>query len=712
MKTLTHSKWLFMNSVIVKSLVLRNLVVLAFALTSVIAFADPKSNGPLIQKPGATQNQNSNAQTQVKPESFKVAMLQMKVRVGDINTIVQDIIDGYNRAIAMGADLVVVPEGVLPGYPAWDYYKRKDYIKAADQALEFLKQYTRNKSAALLVGHITDNPKPQGKPWINVATLLDNGVAVFNQAKTLLPTYGVFDDGRYFEPARRNNIFTFRGVKLGIAICEDWWYDDLHDGRRIYSGRDPIKSFRKNPVDIAISLSASPFMSGKLKVRDDIHANAMRDVNSPLIYVNQVAGVDSLIFDGSSFVMDAYGNVKVRLNNFKPDFEVVEFKWNPSSELYEVNQLLANPNRPLIEIYNSASSFVTSFENGNSANIESMFTKEFKFEFKNILDGISLGLKEYMASTRSTKVVFGLSGGLDSVITAAIAAHTIGPENVYVIMMPSKWSSDGSIDHSLPLIKHLGIPDENVFTISIEGPYSAFVETLNKSLPPEMLKQFTVPTVGIPFQNIQARSRMILEYFVSNVVPGTLKLHTGDLSEILMSYTTQYGDAAGAYGLLHSLFKTRVQKMGYFLNRYIFKSEVIPSVVLEKPPSAELAPGQKTEEDLVSYPLLDALLHDYLINNYSHQELLDKHSQMNPKDPGWVDKILMRLYNYAQWKINQGPPGAMVDVNASSLRRRLPNSAIANPQFDATRIILNNNVESLNEYLSPYTQLQCQGIFN
>jgi NAD+ synthetase len=586
----------------------------------------------------------SNVKTSDK--SLKVAMIQMNSAVGDVNAAVQNIIEEFDKAEQLGADIAILPEGVLPGYPAWDLYNQSNFIESADQAVDYLREFTRNKKTALLIGHITYNPEPQGKKLVNAATLLVDGKIVFQQTKMLLPTYNEFDDARYFEPTQNKKIFNFRGFRLGIAICEDWWFKDRHENRLIYQ-KDPIDFFRKNKIDLGISISASPFKADKIAYRQRVHKEALEGVDAPLIWVNKVGAVDELVFDGSSFILDKSGNLITRLESFKPDFEVVEFLKSEKKSSPVVSRLLAKPNR---------------------------ITKNVDDEYINILNGISLGLREYMKHTGSKKVIFGLSGGLDSSIVAAIATRAIGPANVIVIMMPSKYSSTGSIDDSLVLAHNLGIPDENILRVSIKDPYTSLVKTLSEALPSDLLKGFEIKDAGIPYQNTQARLRMIIEYFVSNVVKGSLKLHTGDLSELLMGYTTYGGDDRGGYGVLHSLFKTEVLSLGYLINK-LAGQDLIPKTILEKPPSAELAPGQMTENELVSYNVLDSLLRDYLEKNISAEILKKTYTLQLPHNGNdWVDKILKRI-QLARWKINQGPPGPMVKRNVSRLLLRIPSSA-------------------------------------
>lgn len=589
------------------------------------------------------------------PNSFstdhlKIAMLQMDVQVGDFNGTMKKIKSAYEKAEREGVDILQTPEAVLPGYPAWDLLVQNHFIERADQAVDLLREMTKGKRTALLLGHITFNPKNNGRSLINVASLFEDGKLKFRQIKRLLPTYDVFDDARYFEPGRTTSILDFRGFKIGILICEDWWYQDTHAGRLIYA-KEPADAFvdknysalhKVSKIDLALSLSVSPFYKGKENLRESVHAKKASELRVPFVYVNSVGGVDHVQMDGSSFVMNSKGEVVSRLNRFQEDYSIVEISKDRTQNPKVLDAISRKP--------------------------DIISEQEF------VLKALIQGLRAHMKNIGQKNVVFGLSGGLDSALVAAVSVLALGPENVNVIMMPSEFSSESSILDAKASARNLGIPEANIFLLPIDKAYKAFSQTIDEEFARKGIEVHTDSFV--PFENIQARSRMIFEYFVANRLPKTVKLNTSNKSEIAMGYSSMYGDSTGALALIGDLYKTEARELAIYLNQ-MFNKELIPWSTIHKKYSAELRPNQITENELPPYTELDPLLRDLMENGLSPEELHSKytHKLLHLRGPDWVEKVL-RTFHAVEWKRNQAPFSIKVSRRAYGIGRRVPISGI------------------------------------
>lgn len=568
--------------------------------------------------------------------TLKLAMTQINITVGDFEGTYAKIKAAYLAALDKGIDLLVTPEAVLPGYPAGDLVENPDFIWRADLIVQRLQKLTAGKSTGLLVGHITKNPSHIGKKLINVASLFADGKLVHRHQKMLLPTYDVFDDSRHFEPGRRAKPFEFKGFRIGVLICEDWWFNDKHGDQQLY---------RKNPsdallgkIDLAISLSSSPFYVGKGPLRESVHSVEARKLGVPLIYVNSVGGIDQIQMDGASFVLNSSGEIVGRLAAFAEDESVVQLSLNA----HEDPQLIDDKKRTL-EVPNDQ---------------------------ELVLQSLIQGLRDYMRKTGQKKVALGLSGGLDSGVSAAIAVQALGPENVIVIKMPSSFSSQGSLADADASIQALGIPQKNVFLLPIGESFEAITQTLEKEF---LSKGFYVREGSfVKFENVQARIRMIFEQFLSNHFPGTIKLLTSNKSEIAMGYSTIYGDSSGKISVLGDLYKTEVRELGRYINRR-YRSQLIPESTLEKPPSAELRPGQLTENEIPPYEILDPLLKDLIENQLSVSELKKKYdNKLDPRIwPNWVEQVLNR-FHINEWKRDIGTVVIKVSKKAFGWGRRVP----------------------------------------
>lgn len=584
------------------------------------------------------------AQAAKNQEQLKLAMAQMNVTVGDFNGTVRKVIEAYKKAEAEGADVLITPEGILPGYPAWDMVDQDHFIQRADQAVEILRQMTIGKKTALLIGHITFNPDDGGRKLQNVASFYLNGKLLLRQVKSLLPTYDVFDDGRYFEPGRRTKILNFRGFKLAIRICEDWWFGDKHGNRTIYR-KDPTQIFEGKGIDAAISLSVSPYYNGKIQLRESVHGERARALDAPFILVNSVGGIDQLQMDGSSFVLNRDGSSAGRLAHFAEDFALVTINRNHNANPHLQEERHRQPAIP-----------------------DSM---------ELILTALKQGYRDYLARIGQKKVVFGLSGGLDSGVTAALSVEALGAKNVLVVLMPSEFSSEGSVNDAMESAKNLGIPGENIFIIPISEAYDIQKKVFEREFKKKGIDINQHPDF-IPFENLQARNRMIIEYFISNMFAGVVKVNTSNKSELAMGYSTFYADSTGAFSLLGDLYKTEVRAMARYINKRSGKA-LVPWNTIEKPPSAELRKGQITANEIPPYEVLDPLLIDLIENNLGPEELKAKHTSALAGSNGWgndwVDRVLRR-FAFAEWKRDQAPFTLKIHRKAFGIGRRVPVSGV------------------------------------
>ena len=417
----------------------------------------------------------------------------------------------------------------------------------------------------VIVGFVKKNPHQPGMPLLNCAGLLANGKLAFTQAKTLLPSYDVFDETRYFQSPQRTRKTLFRKQKIGISICEDIWNDKGFWERRLYT-KDPIKELTGQRAELIVNISASPFAQGKEKLRYQMIQNVAKRYSLPIIYVNQVGGNDSLIFDGGSFALDEKGRLIARAKRFEEDFVVVDFDNIPGSEL--------------------------TFEDD---------------ELESLHQALLLGIKDYVHKTGFTKVLLGLSGGIDSSLTCLLAAQALGKENVYGVLMPSPYSSEGSVTDAKRLAHKLGIDYTVVPIGNLFSGYNSALAHLFEGMNEDVTEE-----------NIQARIRGTILMALSNKF-GYLLLSTGNKSELAMGYCTLYGDMAGGLAVISDLPKTLVYRLSGYLNR---DEEWIPKAVLTKIPSAELRPNQKDEDSLPPYEILDEILHSYIEENRGKEEII------------------------------------------------------------------------------------------
>jgi NAD+ synthetase len=542
---------------------------------------------------------------------MKIALAQVNPLVGDIDANTALVASIADKAASMGADLVVLPEMVITGYPPLDLLERPELSERSIRAVEKLAASTAG-GPALLVGHPAINTTARGRPFVNSTVLLAQGAVAASYAKRLLPSYDVFDEDRWFEPGTTAGVMQHQGTLLGLAVCEDIWHDSPMLHRRSY-GIDPIAQIVESPVRMILNPSASPYERGKPAQRESMLASVARNNGVAVIFVNQVGGNDSLVFDGGSLAIDARGRTCARLPLFEEALAIVEVDQSGHVDGRQAGW----PADPREEMFGA----------------------------------LSLGLRDYVTKCGHDSVVLGLSGGIDSALVATIAAETLGPERVHAISMPSRFSSKGSVDDAKQLAGNLGI---KLTTLPIEGVYSSLLSTL-------------APVFGDrPFdlaeENLQARARGALLMGVSNKLGG-LVLATGNKSELAVGYCTLYGDMVGALAPIGDVLKTDVFALARWLNR---ENERIPVAIIDKPPSAELRPDQKDEDSLPPYDLLDRVLAMYLEKDMHIDEIV---ATGIPESQAIA---IIEMVRRAEYKRIQAPLTLKVSPRAFGTGRRYP----------------------------------------
>jgi len=550
-----------------------------------------------------------------RKETFEILIVtlhQINATVGDFRGNLARILSDALEAEKQGSSLAVFPELALTGYPPLDLLESRDFIEGAGEALEKLITKSAGLSPALIVGTILPRETVEGgKPLSNAAFIIQGGRILGLHRKVLLPTYDVFDETRYFHPGDSITQSEIKGSPLALSICEDIWNDKTNWAEPRYP-IDPLEMFFSEKNMPLINISASPFSRGKIRLRQEMIAGTARRHSIPVLYVNMVGGNDSLIFDGSSMAVNDQGQILARAKSFDEDI------------LYIDTGLFSKG-------YN------TSIKEEN--------------EVENLFKALVLGLKDYMKKCRFRGVVLGLSGGVDSSLTAVIASEAIGAKNVHGILMPSPFTSPSSIQDALSLAENLGIQTS---TISINEIFESYLSNLEG------------PLGGLPGdtteENIQARIRGNILMAFSNK-NGHLVLSTGNKSELATGYCTLYGDMSGGMSVISDLYKGEVFELARYINR---QEEVIPASVLEKSPSAELKPDQKDEDFLPPYRILDPVLKAYIDDNRTFREILEM---------GYPEEIVRKILNMVEtneYKRQQAAPGLKVSWKAFGMGRRCP----------------------------------------
>jgi NAD+ synthetase len=544
----------------------------------------------------------------------KIALAQINPTVGDFSGNLEKIVEASRRAADQGARLTVFSELVICGYPPADFLEKPSFLARCRQAVEQLAAATSSLPTAVLVGVALAAEGDSGKPAVNAAVLLDGGKLLLEQHKRLLPFYDVFDEQRYFVAAPRpQKIVELDGVRLAITICEDAWNDKGFWQRRLYKV-DPMEELMQQRPAVHINLSSSPFWHGKRAIRRGMLAAIARRDGIPVLMCNQVGGNDSLIFDGSSFALNARGEVIAQAASFTEDLVVADL----------LNVHAEEPVLPATEEDDTAAAY----------------------------DALVLGTRDYVRKCGFRKVLVGLSGGIDSALVAAIAKDALGAENVLGIGMPSPYSSQGSIDDSRKLAASLGIRYE---VIGIEGLFDEYTRALGPlfaGLKPDTTEE-----------NIQSRIRGGLLMALSNKFQA-LVLTTGNKSEMAVGYCTLYGDMVGALAVIGDLVKTRVYAVCRWLNR---NGEVIPAAILEKPPSAELRPDQKDTDSLPPYEVLDPILEAYVERYETPEHIAQAHGF-----PLELVQQVVRLVERSEYKRQQAAPVLKVTSKSFGMGRRFP----------------------------------------
>ena len=548
---------------------------------------------------------------------MKIAIAQINTTIGDFDGNFNKIRSAYLKAVQNGSDLLLTPEMAITGYPPRDLLLRKDFVEKNRSVLEELAKITGN--TGLIVGYVDFNYKKPGRNLTNSVALLKNGKIREIRHKTLLPTYDVFDEDRYFEPAEKNTPVEFNGIQLGLTICEDIWNDEDFWRDRRYRRNPPAELFDAG-AEILINISASPWHLGKDKTRRQMLSSLARKYKKPVIYCNLVGGNDELVFDGGSMFFDTNGKLVAKANIFEEDFVIVD-----TDTLY-------------------------SRTTHSEPSISEIDTSECCDE-EMIYRALVMGTRDYLHKCGFKSAVIGLSGGIDSSLVACIAADALGRENVLGVSMPSQYSSRGSLEDARKLAENLGIKYE---VIPIQPPFESFKNQLSqifRGLPEDITEE-----------NIQARIRGVILMAISNKFKS-LVLTTGNKSELGVGYCTLYGDMCGGLAVISDIPKTMVYKVSRWINR---EKEVIPAACLTKPPSAELRPNQTDQDTLPPYEILDAILEAYVVDGKSPAEIVSLGFDER------TVRYVIKLIENSEYKRRQAAPGIKVTSRAFGVGWRVP----------------------------------------
>lgn len=553
---------------------------------------------------------------------MKIFIAQQNYHIGNFELNTQKIITAVLEAKAQNADLIVFSEMCVCGYPARDFVEFDDFIDKCYQAVHIIKQYS--DGIGILIGSPSKNPITQGKDLFNAAFLLYNKQIIAEVHKTLLPTYDVFDEYRYFEPAYEWNCVDFKGKKLAITICEDIW--NLGDNP-LYRIAPMDKLIEQQP-DVMINLSASPFDYTHDEDRKAIIKANVLKYKIPIVYCNSVGSQTEIVFDGGSYVFDKQANLVASLPIFKEAFISVNLNSDGSF------------NEPIVETANKLPN-----KECNPATLQE------NHNIQQVYQALVLGIRDYFNKMGFTKAILGSSGGIDSAVTLAIAAEALGKQNVRAILMPSPYSTSHSVDDAVQLSKNLGNPYD---IIKINEVYDSFLQTLQpifKDLP-----------FSLAEENIQSRTRGNLLMAIANKF-GYILLNTSNKSELATGYGTLYGDMAGGLGVLGDCYKLQVYALANFINK---EKEIIPQNIINKAPSAELRPNQKDSDSLPDYQILDKILYQYIELRKGPNEI-----KTQGFDANLVDKTL-KMVNNNEYKRNQFCPIIRISPKAFGVGRRVP----------------------------------------
>jgi NAD+ synthase (glutamine-hydrolysing) len=541
----------------------------------------------------------------------KIALGQINPTVGDFAGNAEKMIEFSHRAEAAGAGLILFPELAVCGYPPRDLVERASFVQHNRESLDRIAAETRG--IAVICGLVTPAHAESGKSVMNSAALLKDGRVAFLQSKMLLPTYDVFDEMRNFAPAKSQLLFPFCGKQMALTICEDAWNDKHFWNKRLYNF-DPVEALVHGGGNFLLNISASPFWLGKGELRRDMLATIARSYKVPVAMVNQVGGNDSLVFDGSSLVFNPAGEVIAQGKSFEED--IVYF---------------------------------------DSDQLTGEMHSQIEGEEASAYSALVLGTRDYVRKCGFSQVIVGLSGGIDSALTAAIASDALGAENVIGVGMPGPYSSTGSIDDARSLAENLGIRFE---LLCIGDIFESYKKTL--------AKVFAGRKEDETEENIQSRARGALLMALSNKF-GAIVLSTGNKSELGVGYCTLYGDMVGGLAVISDVPKTLVYRLSHYVNS---RRPVIPQASLEKPPSAELRPGQMDSDMLPPYDVLDAILEDYVEESHTADQIASERGF----DVNLVRRVI-RMVERSEYKRQQAAPGLKISEKAFGYGRRFPIAA-------------------------------------
>jgi NAD+ synthase/NAD+ synthase (glutamine-hydrolysing) len=547
--------------------------------------------------------------------SVKIALGQINPTVGDFSRNAAKIIQFALQARSAGAGLILFPELAVCGYPPRDLVERPSFVARNRATVERIAAETQG--IAVICGMVTAAEADSGKKVMNSAALLREGRVDFIQSKMLLPTYDVFDEMRNFAPAKSQQLFSFCGKQMALTICEDAWNDKRFWNRRLY-GVDPVEELVRAGGNFVLNISASPFWLGKRELRRDMLAAIARNQKVPVAMVNQVGGNDSLVFDGSSLVIAPDGQLIAQAKSFEEDLIYFDASFDGEKLTGDMHPQVAG-------------------------------------EEASAYEALVLGTRDYVHKCGFEKAIIGLSGGIDSALTASIAADALGPENVIGVGMPGPYSSHGSIDDARELANNLKIRFE---LLSINEIYEATRQTLAPvfaGMPPDVTEE-----------NIQSRARGLLLMSMSNKF-GALVLSTGNKSELAVGYCTLYGDMVGGLAVISDVPKALVYRLSAYVNS---RRKVIPEATIEKPPSAELRPDQKDSDSLPPYEVLDVILEDFVEESCSAEQIARAHNF----DLDLVRRVI-RMVERSEYKRQQAAPGIKISAKAFGYGRRFPIAA-------------------------------------
>jgi NAD+ synthase (glutamine-hydrolysing) len=538
---------------------------------------------------------------------MKISIAQLNYHIGNFEGNTSKMISAINEAKQAGSDLVCFSELAACGYPPRDFLEFDDFIRLSDECIETLCDHAQG--IAIVVGSPSKNIDPKGKNLFNSVYLLADGKVSFVQHKTLLPTYDVFDEYRYFEPAKEWNVVEYKGKKIALTVCEDIW--DVGTDDPLYT-IIPLDEMMPKKPDFIINVSASPFNYNQAKTRLEVVKANVDRYGIPMFYINHCGAQTELIFDGGSIVMSKYGNVHDEMPYFKECIRHYDLDSISNSQVKQTQP---------------------------------------KDKITLIHDAIVLGIKDYFGKLGFSKAILGLSGGIDSAVTAVLAARALGSENVRVLLMPSQFSSDHSVDDAEELAQKLGIQYD---IIPIKEMYDSFSKNLK-------------PIFGdLPFnvteENIQARIRGILNMALSNKY-GNILLNTTNKSEMAVGYGTLYGDLCGGLSVIADVYKTDVYRLANYINK---EEEIIPVNTINKPPSAELRPNQKDSDSLPDYDILDTILYEYIEKRKGPNEIIEMGYSAE------LVKRILKLVNINEFKRYQTAPVLRVSPKAFGMGRRMP----------------------------------------